>query len=215
MGWPKGVPQRPRTAEEKEKIRRAKLGDRNPAWKGGRVERRDGYVLVHSPGHPACRDRSSYVLEHRIVMERVLGRFLHDGEVVHHKNGIKNDNRPENLELTNPSAHATHHSTGVVMSDEARARMSLSKKRLWALQGHPSTGRKHSQEAKEKIREKALGRKPTRTTRQKMSQSQQRRAPASDETRAKLSAKAKGRKASEQTKAILRAAWVVRRQKEK
>lgn len=74
-------------------------GQSNVHWKGGRREVR-GYVLVYAPEHPAAMARNKrYVMEHRLVMESVIGRHLERHEQVHHKNGIRDDNRPENLEL--------------------------------------------------------------------------------------------------------------------
>ncbi len=67
-------------------------------WKGGRHTRTQGYVLVYSPNHPN-RNARNQVLEHRLVMEKHLGRYLEPYEVVHHKQGIRDDNRIEELEL--------------------------------------------------------------------------------------------------------------------
>jgi HNH endonuclease len=57
-----------------------------------------GYVMLYAPDHPRARS-NPYVFEHILVMESLLGRHLYPDENVHHRNGVKGDNRPENLEL--------------------------------------------------------------------------------------------------------------------
>ena len=59
---------------------------------------KEGYVLVRKPDWPTVR-KDGYILEHRLVMEKKLSRSLKSNEIVHHKNGIRNDNREENLEV--------------------------------------------------------------------------------------------------------------------
>lgn len=75
-------------------------GPNNARYKGGRRLTRLGYVQVLAPdGHPRRTTNQSYVLEHRLVMEEHLGRYLLQHEAVHHLNGDRSDNRIENLEL--------------------------------------------------------------------------------------------------------------------
>jgi len=78
---------------------RSVAGDRNGHWKGGRTYHHAGYVMRRVPEHPRAKRNGGYVFEHVLVMEEMLGRFLVAGETVHHLNGVKDDNRPENLEL--------------------------------------------------------------------------------------------------------------------
>ena len=80
-------------------------GDRKRLY---RKKQSDGYILVYSPNHPSA-DRTGYVLEHRIVFEKHIGRILCATEIVHHVNGKKDDNRIENLELVSRSEHAKIH----------------------------------------------------------------------------------------------------------
>ncbi len=103
----------------------------HPNWKGGRQVDADGYILVWQLDHPharrmAGRKSGGYVAEHRLVMEQVLGRYLEPGEVVHHLNGVHDDNRPENLELFGSNAdHLRHELTGRVpkWTEDGRARI--------------------------------------------------------------------------------------------
>lgn len=77
-------------------------GPAHQAWKGGRTKNAQGYWMVKSHDHPA-KNCNSYVYEHRLVMEAELGRYLTADENVHHINGLRGDNRIENLELWSKS----------------------------------------------------------------------------------------------------------------
>lgn len=77
-------------------------------WRGGRSTA-NGYIVIYSPNHPFKHKNRNYVYEHRLVMEKKIGRYLTPKELVHHINGNRLDNRLENLGLTDRSSHGRHH----------------------------------------------------------------------------------------------------------
>ena len=94
-------PRKPYLSELAKKNRDlAHKGKRSFNWKGGRITDKAGYIQIWKPEHPNAKI-GGYVHEHRLVMSELLGRPLLSSENVHHKNGNRQDNRLENLELWN------------------------------------------------------------------------------------------------------------------
>lgn len=73
-----------------------------------RINRHNGYIYEKCPSHPKTNN-TGWVYQHVLIIEKMLGRFLQDDECVHHKNGIKHDNRLENLEVLKIGQHHTMH----------------------------------------------------------------------------------------------------------
>lgn len=93
-----------------------------------------GYLSTFCPCHPKAD--KGWVAQHRLVMELFLGRYLESYEIVHHINGIKDDNRIENLELMTRGGHNSCHFSG---------------------DKHPNFGKKFSEELCEKLSKSHLG----------------------------------------------------------
>jgi len=86
--------------------------EKNGRWRGGRVVASNGYVLVRVGRGHRLADVRGYAYEHRLVAERTLGRRLRPGEIPHHLDGDRQNNRPDNLAVVpSPRHHRAAHRT--------------------------------------------------------------------------------------------------------
>ena len=91
---------------------KVRVGENAAHWKGGVEIHSKGWRWVYCPNHPNAHKNK--VAEHRLVMEKHLGRYLASDEIVHHLDGDKTNNEIENLELHTRSSHAKlHHKKGM------------------------------------------------------------------------------------------------------
>ena len=101
----------------------ARKGEKCPNWNGGVKTNRNGYRLVLCPEHHRS-DPCGYVLEHILVWERESGTTLPANCCIHHLNGVKTDNRIENLCVMLRGAHTVFHHTGAKRTKETRENIS-------------------------------------------------------------------------------------------
>lgn len=101
----------------------ARSGERSPNWNGGKTKTRKGYIQILRKDHHRA-DTRGYVMEHIAVWEETHGEQLPEGYCIHHINGIKDDNRPENLEALPFGEHTTITHIGLRRSAETRKKIS-------------------------------------------------------------------------------------------
>ena len=123
----------------------------------GRKRTPSGYIALCIKEHPYS-DVQGYIFEHRVMMEKEIGRYLKPNEVVHHKNEIKHDNRLENLELMTHGEHTTLHNTGRKHDEKTKEKMSLAAKRRFSRRENHPNYKSVDEEIKQMILE---GKKPT------------------------------------------------------
>ncbi len=86
-------------------------GEKHPCWKGGKITDGNGYILIWKPDHPFATQRG-YVFEHRLIYEEYYNCCLLPFVIIHHINGIIDDNRIENLQPMYRGLHSLIHNVG-------------------------------------------------------------------------------------------------------
>lgn len=82
-------------------------GSQHPDWKGG-IKYSNNRKFIYMPDHPYAQ-KTGYIFESRLIMEKRLGRYLLPHEKVHHINGDETDNEPENLIALTHKVHMRNH----------------------------------------------------------------------------------------------------------
>lgn len=125
-GWVKGQPKRFISGHNSR-------GEGNPNWAGGRNDDGRGYIRVRlAPG--------AWAYEHRLIAETMIGRPLRQEEVVHHIDGDKSNNKPENLRVfDSQGAHVRAERTGGSLGEAHRAAISDGLKVMWTEERRPRT----------------------------------------------------------------------------
>ena len=127
------------------------VGDKNPSWKG-RDNYRSKYIRIKL-ADGTTRD------EHRILMEKHLGRKLTRREIVHHKNEDGHDNRLENLEVITLSEHSHRHRIGKKLSEATKEKI---RQNCYAPKGEESPSSKLTEEKVTEIKKRLAAGEPQR-----------------------------------------------------
>lgn len=99
-------------------------GQEHPKWMPIGTKRLSrGYILVKT-SFLNKNGQCKWILEHHLVIEKKIGRKLTTIEQVHHINGIKNDNRPENLSIVNRYSHQVIHKVNYIKSESINEKIS-------------------------------------------------------------------------------------------
>ncbi len=92
-------------------------GKNNGQWRGGKTVDKHGYVLIKKRSHPFCSS-TGYVREHRLIIEKIIGRYLKPNEKVHHLEEKDNNNPKKLIAFVNHSAHVRFERNGKVKKSE-------------------------------------------------------------------------------------------------
>lgn len=125
----RGVPIRTGSESISARFPEGRAGEKANNWKGGRRMHKSGYVYIYSPNHPAATN-AGCVFEHILIAEKKIGRYLRKGEVVHHIDGDKKNNNPDNLLVCTRSEHVQIHMRAVKEVVELRKRIAELEKEL-------------------------------------------------------------------------------------